>query len=124
MEDVNRILLQTDADGKYPLITVFKNLKIENEEMESHTLISDAEIDIPVRVYNCLSRAGINTVEELLRLSSDDFSRIRNLGRKNLEWFLNFQNNYQDTRIQNKKTEPDRDKIKSLSRFFDTLISQ
>ena len=86
--------------------------------------ISDAEIDIPVRVYNCLYSAGINTVEELLRLSSDDFSRIRNLGRKNLEWFLNFQNNYQDTRIQNKKTEPDRDKIKSLSRFFDTLISQ
>lgn len=43
------------------------------------------ELELSVRSYNCLKRAGINTVEELINRSSDDMMKVRNLGRKSLE---------------------------------------
>jgi DNA-directed RNA polymerase subunit alpha len=43
------------------------------------------ELDLSVRSYNCLKRAGINTVEELTRKSEEDMMKVRNLGRKSLE---------------------------------------
>lgn len=43
------------------------------------------ELDLSVRSYNCLKRAGINTVEELIRRSEDEMMKVRNLGRKSLE---------------------------------------
>lgn len=47
------------------------------------------ELELSVRSYNCLKRAGINTVEELINRSSDDMMKVRNLGRKSLEEVLN-----------------------------------
>lgn len=43
------------------------------------------ELDLSVRSFNCLKRAGINTVEELINRSEEDMMRVRNLGRKSLE---------------------------------------
>ena len=40
------------------------------------------ELDLSVRSYNCLRRAGINTVEELARHSEEDMMKVRNLGKK------------------------------------------
>ena len=46
------------------------------------------ELELSVRSYNCLKRAGINTVEELCNKTSDDMMKVRNLGRKSLEEVL------------------------------------
>ena len=43
------------------------------------------ELDLSVRSFNCLKRAGINTVEDLTNKSEDEMMKVRNLGRKSLE---------------------------------------
>ena len=43
------------------------------------------ELDLSVRSYNCLKRAGINTLQELTDKTESDMMRVRNLGRKSLE---------------------------------------
>ena len=43
------------------------------------------ELDLSVRAYNCLKRAGINTVAELVQRNQEDMMKVRNLGRKSLE---------------------------------------
>lgn len=47
------------------------------------------ELDLSVRSSNCLHRAGINTVQELIQRSEDDMMKVRNLGRKSLEEVIN-----------------------------------
>ena len=46
------------------------------------------ELELSVRSYNCLKRAGINTVEELCNRTSEDMMKVRNLGRKSLQEVL------------------------------------
>ena len=46
------------------------------------------ELELSVRSYNCLKRAGINTVEELCNRTPEDMMKVRNLGRKSLEEVL------------------------------------
>ncbi|MBQ9989271.1 MAG: DNA-directed RNA polymerase subunit alpha [Clostridia bacterium] len=43
------------------------------------------DLDLSVRSYNCLKRAGINTVEELVKMTEEEMMKVRNLGRKSLE---------------------------------------
>jgi len=43
------------------------------------------DLDLTVRSYNCLKRAGISTVEELTQKTEDEMSRVRNLGKKSLK---------------------------------------
>ena len=43
------------------------------------------DLDLSVRSYNCLKRAGIHTVEDLISKTEDDMMKVRNLGRKSLE---------------------------------------
>ncbi len=43
------------------------------------------ELDLSVRSFNCLKRAGINTVGELTNKTDDDMMKVRNLGKKSLE---------------------------------------
>ena len=43
------------------------------------------ELDLSVRSFNCLKRAGINTVEDLISKSEEDMMKVRNLGRKSLD---------------------------------------
>jgi DNA-directed RNA polymerase subunit alpha len=47
------------------------------------------ELDLSVRSFNCLKRAGINTVEDLAAKSENDMMKVRNLGRKSLEEVIN-----------------------------------
>ena len=46
------------------------------------------ELDLSVRSYNCLKRAGINTVEDLTNKSEEEMMKVRNLGKKSLEEVL------------------------------------
>ena len=60
----------------------------EDNEKEKVLEMSIDELELSVRSYNCLKRAGINTVEELCNKTSDDMMKVRNLGRKSLEEVL------------------------------------
>ena len=62
------IMVEKDEDGKE------KALEMTIEEL-----------DLSVRSFNCLKRAGINTVEDLISKSEEDMMKVRNLGRKSLE---------------------------------------
>lgn len=55
--------------------------KIANKKLEKKI----EELDLSVRSYNCLKRAGINTVGELTQKTSEEMMRVRNLGRKSLK---------------------------------------
>jgi DNA-directed RNA polymerase subunit alpha len=57
----------------------------EDEKIEKVMEITIEELDLSVRSYNCLKRAGINTVEELIQKNEDEMMKVRNLGRKSLE---------------------------------------
>ena len=63
---------------------------IEKEENEKEKVLemNIDELELSVRSYNCLKRAGINTVEELCNKTSEDMMKVRNLGRKSLEEVL------------------------------------
>ena len=60
----------------------------DNDEKEKVLEMSIDELELSVRSFNCLKRAGINTVEELTNKTSDDMMKVRNLGRKSLEEVL------------------------------------
>ena len=57
----------------------------EDNEKEKVLEMNIDELELSVRSYNCLKRAGINTVEELCNRTSDDMMKVRNLGQKSLE---------------------------------------
>lgn len=63
------------------------NVMVEKEETHKEKMLemSIEELDLSVRSYNCLKRAGINTVQELTDKSMADMMEVRNLGRKSLE---------------------------------------
>ena len=60
----------------------------EDDNKEKVMEMSIDELELSVRSYNCLKRAGINTVEELTNKTPDEMMRVRNLGRKSLEEVL------------------------------------
>ena len=60
----------------------------DNDEKEKVLEMNIDELELSVRSYNCLKRAGINTVEELTNKTSEDMMKVRNLGRKSLEEVL------------------------------------
>jgi len=57
----------------------------DNEGTSKAVDITIEELDLSVRSYNCLKRAGINTVQDLIKKSEEDMMKVRNLGRKSLE---------------------------------------
>ena len=59
-------------------------IMIEKEEDQKEKYLNE-ELDLSVRSYNCLKRAGINSVQELADKSEADMMKVRNLGRKSLE---------------------------------------
>lgn len=63
------------------------NIMVEKEEDKKEKVLDMTieELDLSVRSYNCLKRAGINTVEELTQRSVEDMMKVRNLGKKSLE---------------------------------------
>lgn len=62
-------------------------IMVEKEEDQKEKVLEMTieELDLSVRSYNCLKRAGINTVQELTQKSEEDMMKVRNLGRKSLE---------------------------------------
>jgi len=57
----------------------------QEESMDRLLEMTVEELDLSVRSYNCLKRAGINTVEELIRRTEEDMMKVRNLGKKSLQ---------------------------------------
>ena len=60
----------------------------EEDDKEKVLEMNIDELELSVRSYNCLKRAGINTVEELCNRTSEDMMKVRNLGRKSLDEVL------------------------------------
>ncbi|HEY4543596.1 MAG TPA: DNA-directed RNA polymerase subunit alpha [Tissierellaceae bacterium] len=62
-------------------------IMVEKEEDEKEKVLEMTveELDLSVRSYNCLKRAGIDTVDELIQKSPEDMMEVRNLGKKSLE---------------------------------------
>lgn len=60
---------------------------VEKEESKKEKILemNIEDLDLSVRSYNCLKRAGINTIEELVQRNEDEMMKVRNLGRKSLE---------------------------------------
>ncbi|SDB31781.1 DNA-directed RNA polymerase subunit alpha [Eubacterium oxidoreducens] len=58
------------------------------DEKQKALVLNIDELELSVRSYNCLKRAGINTVEELINKTPEDMMKVRNLGRKSLEEVL------------------------------------
>lgn len=79
-EHLNLFINMTDSiDGV--------EIMVEKEEDKKEKVLEMTieELDLSVRSYNCLKRAGINTVEELTEKSEDEMMKVRNLGKKSLE---------------------------------------
>ena len=64
---------------------------VQSDDNPKTTVLSMTieELDFSVRSFNCLKRAGINTVEDLISKTEDDMMKVRNLGRKSLEEVIN-----------------------------------
>ena len=78
------LFINLSENGSNAVVMVEK----ENDEKEKVLEMSIDELELSVRSYNCLKRAGINTVEELTNKTPDDMMKVRNLGRKSLEEVL------------------------------------
>ncbi len=70
------------SDEAYETEIMVVNSKDGKEKVLEMTI---EELDLSVRSFNCLKRAGINTVEDLIGKSEDDMMKVRNLGRKSLD---------------------------------------
>jgi len=57
----------------------------DDDQKERILEMTIEDLDLTVRSYNCLKRAGINTVDELVQRTEDDMMKVRNLGRKSLD---------------------------------------
>ena len=75
---------KNEADAKTAEVMIEK----EDDEKGKVLEMNIDELELSVRSYNCLKRAGINTVEELTNKTSEDMMKVRNLGRKSLEEVL------------------------------------
>lgn len=75
-------LLVDLSEGTYSGEIMVEKDDIGKEKVLEMTI---EELDLSVRSFNCLKRAGINTVEDLINKSEEDMMKVRNLGRKSLE---------------------------------------
>ena len=79
----------SDAMGKMDILVKGKeDQKVKILEMNIE------DMDLSVRSYNCLKRANIHTVEDLLKKTEDDMLKVRNLGRKSLDEVIQKLNSY------------------------------
>ena len=94
--DYDRLTLEVWTDGSIqPDEAISTAAKILNGHLKLFMDLTDhrekvlemtiEELDLSVRAYNCLKRAGINTVAELVQRNQEDMMKVRNLGKKSLE---------------------------------------
>lgn len=79
-EHLNLFIDMTDSIDSVEIM-----VEKEEDKKEKVLEMTIEELDLSVRSYNCLKRAGINTVEELAKRTEDDMMKVRNLGKKSLE---------------------------------------
>ena len=78
------LFIDLSENAKEAVVTAEKPSDTKGKVLEMNI----DELELSVRSYNCLKRAGINTVEELCNKTPDDMMKVRNLGRKSLEEVL------------------------------------
>lgn len=84
---VDHFLLFTDlSETMGSTSTVVEKAETQRDKVLE---LSIEELDLSVRSFNCLKRAGINTVEDLISKTQDEMMKVRNLGRKSLEEVIN-----------------------------------
>lgn len=108
--DLDKLILDVETDGTIPadeaaslaakILNEHLNLFVHlSEEMSNAEIMVEKdedskekvlemtieELDLSVRSFNCLKRAGINTVEDLIGKTEEDMMKVRNLGRKSLD---------------------------------------
>ena len=76
-----RLFIEMSADANKAEILV-ERADVQQEKVLEMTI---EELDLSVRSFNCLKRAGIDTVEDLISRTEEDMIKVRNLGRKSLE---------------------------------------
>ncbi len=81
MTDLLALFVNLSEEGKNAEIVVEK----EESKKEKVLEMSIEDLDLSVRSYNCLKRAGINTVEDLANKTEEEMMKVRNLGRKSLD---------------------------------------
>ena len=81
MSDLLQLFIDLSEEGKNAEIVVEK----EENQKEKVLEMSIEDLDLSVRSYNCLKRAGINTVEDLANKTEEEMMKVRNLGRKSLD---------------------------------------
>ncbi len=79
MEHIRLFINLTDSVGSVEIM-----VEKEEESMDRLMEMTVEELDLSVRSYNCLKRASINTVDELVRKTEEDLMKVRNLGKKSL----------------------------------------
>ena len=79
-----KLFINLSDKGKQASVLVNQS---EDREKQAISLNID-ELELSVRSFNCLKRAGINTVEELCNKTSDEMMKVRNLGKKSLDEVL------------------------------------
>ena len=79
------LFIDLSDDAKNTEIMVEKTATSQSKLLE----MTIEELDLSVRSYNCLKRAGINTVEDLIARTDEDMMKVKNLGRKSLEEVIN-----------------------------------
>ena len=79
-EHLNLFIALTDATASMDIM-----VEKEEDQKEKALEMTIEELDLSVRSFNCLKRAGINTVEDLINKTEDDMMKVRNLGRKSLD---------------------------------------
>ena len=84
---VDHFLLFTDlSETMGSASTVVEKAEAQRDKVLEMTI---EELDLSVRSFNCLKRANINTVEDLISKTEDEMMKVRNLGRKSLEEVIN-----------------------------------
>ena len=83
---VEHLKLFVDLSENARLVDVM--VESTTDEKEKVLEINIDELELSVRSYNCLKRAGINTVQELINKTPEDMMKVRNLGRKSLDEVL------------------------------------
>ena len=88
-------ILYSSRDGQTKKIAEFMAQHLEGDvvdptpqdvqEDDGPAKISIDELELSVRAYNCLKRAGINTIADLLDKTIDDLGKVRNLGKKSID---------------------------------------
>jgi DNA-directed RNA polymerase subunit alpha len=81
LNDHFKLFVELSDDAKNTEILVEK----EESKKEKALEMSIEDLDLTVRSFNCLKRAGINNVEDLTKKTEEDMMKVRNLGRKSLE---------------------------------------